>query len=304
MKKIILDNLYVFLCCVCLTCVSFFSHAQGDSSSVAKRQSLIYLQYHVKNNRLPFLFVQTKNKIQNAFNPAPDVHVTIYLDSDLAKDAVVGEIVTNEKGIASIGIPSSLAAKWNQQHQHTFFAHSDSSRDFDISEKSISVVIAKLELDTVASESGRSLVARLVKNENGSWVPVPGVDVRISVKRSGGYLSVGEESYATDSTGKATAEFKLEKLPGDANGSLEAVALIDDNDEVGTLETSLAVPWGTPTIYKSQFGDRSLWATGTRAPVWLMLMAYGCIIAVWSVIIYLITRVRLIAILGRRKSTP
>jgi len=302
MKKMNLSNICRLIACLQLSAISFAVQSQPDSAAKPTRQSLLYLQYHAMNNEVPFLFVQTKNKLENAFLPAAGVPVTIYMDSDVTNSAVVGKLLTDEKGEGRIGIPASFAHTWNQNNQHTFFAHTDSSAGFNTTEKSINVSIAKLRLDTAAGESGRTLVATLVKKENGSWLPVPNVDLKISVKRLGGNLNVSEnETYTTDSIGKATAAFQLDKLPGDASGNLEAVAFIDDNDEVGTLQTSLIIPWGKPTVYKCQFGERSLWATGTRAPVWLMLMAYGCIIAVWSVIIYLVTRIRLISILGREK---
>jgi hypothetical protein len=302
MKKMKLIHSFRIIACLLLSIISVAAQAQADSTAKPTRQSLLYLQYHAINNEIPFLVVQTKNKLENAFLPAADVPVTIYMDNDLVNSAVVGKLVTDEKGEGRIGIPTSLAQAWNQHNQHSFFAHTDSSAAFASTDKSVNVTIAKLVLDTAAGGNGKALVATLVKKENGSWLPVPNVDLKISVKRLGGNLNVSEnETYTTDSVGKATAEFQLDQLPGNASGNLEAVAFIDDNDEVGTLQTSLTIPWGKPTVYKSQFGERSLWATGTKAPIWLMLMAYGCIIAVWSVIIYLITRIRLISILGREK---
>ena len=286
---------------ICFLPVS--GQAQKDSTTAKpQRQSLIYLQYHVKNNQVPYLYVQTKNKVENAFLPVGNVPVTIYMDTDGAQDALVGKVTTNDKAIGSVGLPDNLAAKWKQATTHTFFAHAESSSNFGPAEKSVSATIARLVLDTLTKDTTRNLVATLQKKEGANWVAVKDVDVRIGVKRLGGYLNVADkDSYTTDSTGKAEAEFAQQKLPGDAKGNLELVAIVDDNDEVGSMETSISVPWGVVPIYKSEFGQRSLWATPTRAPVWLMLMAYGCIIAVWSVIIYLVTRIVLIRKLG---STP
>ena len=285
--------------CTMICLITSVLQAQKDSAAKPQRQSLIYLQYHVKNNQVPYVFVQTKNKIENAFLPAANVPITIYLNKDGAPDALIGKVTTNEKGIGSIGIPGNLASDWKSGVSHTFYAHADSSANFGPAEKSVSATIAKLVLDTISEGETKSLVATLQKKEGNSWVPVKDVDVRIGVKRLGGYLGVGDkDAYTTDSTGKATAEFAQPKLPGDAAGKLEAVAIIDDNDEVGSMETSLVVPWGIAPTYKSEFGERSLWATPRRAPIWLMFMAYGCIIAVWCVILYLITRIWTIRKLG------
>ena len=277
----------------------FLLQAQNDSASKPQRQSIIYLQYHVKNNQVPYLYIQTKNKLDNAFVVAPNTPITIYLNKDGAQDALIGKVVTNDKGIGSIVIPGNLAASWHEATTHTFFAHADSSAAFGPAEKSVSATIARLVIDTTNEGETKSVVATLQKKEGSGWAPIPDVDVRIGVKRLGGSLSVGDkDAYTTDSSGKAIAEFAQPNLPGDPSGKLELVAYVDDNDEVGTMETSLIVPWGVAPTYKSEFGQRSLWATPRRAPIWLMLMAYGCIIAVWSVIILLITRIWRIRKLG------
>ena len=280
-------------------CFPLFAGAQKDSAAKPQRQSLIYLQYHIKNNQVPYLYIQTKNKLDNAFVVAPNIPITIYLNKDGAQDALIGKVVTNDKGIGSIGIPGNLAASWREATTHTFFAHADSSAAFGPVEKSVSATLARLVIDTTNEGETKSVVATLQKKEGNRWAPIADVDVRIGVKRLGGSLSVGDkDAYTTDSSGKAIAEFAQPNLPGDASGKLELVAYVDDNDEVGTMETSLIVPWGVAPTYKSEFGQRSLWATPRRAPIWLMLMAYGCIIAVWSVIILLVTRIWRIRKLG------
>ena len=192
--------------------------AQKDSTK-PQRQSLIYLQYHVKNNQLPYLYVQTKNKLENAFLPAGNVSVTIYLNKDGAADALIGKVTTNEHGVGSIGIPGNLASNWNEGASHTFYAHADSSANFGPAEKSVTATIARLIVDTLTKDSTKNVVVKLEKKEGTAWVPVKDVDVRIGVKRLGGYLNVADkDSYTTDSTGKAEAEFAQQNLPGDPKG--------------------------------------------------------------------------------------
>ena len=259
-----------------------------DSSAPAARESLLYLKYQLKNNRIPYLQVQTKSKEGKAFLPAGNVPVELFLDKDSAAEALIGKVTTNNLGEATIWIPGSLAKAWDHASDHTFYAQAKAVKNFDAVQASVTVIMARLELDTAAGSDGRSLKAKLVKKEGESWVPMPEVDVRLAVKRLGGYLPVaGDETYTTDSTGSVTGEFGLQHLPGDSTGKIEVVARVEENDEVGTLETSLLVPWWEPVVYKSDFNKRSLWATGRKAPIWLMLIAYGCIIGVWSTVIYL-----------------
>ena len=43
---------------------------QTDSTKKARRESIIYLRYHLKDNKLPFLKIQTKNKTEAGFETA------------------------------------------------------------------------------------------------------------------------------------------------------------------------------------------------------------------------------------------
>lgn len=274
--------------------------AQGDTTKKPARESLLYLKYHLKDNKVPYLAIQTKNKTAEGFSTAANVHVSIYLDTDKSREALVGEVVTDQSGNALVTFPPSLATAWDHHPSHTFYAHAQASPAFDSTTKEVTIKLARLQLDTATSADGRSVNVSLQKNEGGSWVAMPEVDVKVGVKRYGGILNVGDEdTYATDSAGSAQAAFLKANLPGDDQGRLQLVALVDDNEEVGTLETSVSVPWGVVHEFKTDFGKRSLWSTPRNAPIWLTAMAWACIIGVWSVIIYLITRIRAIWKLGK-----
>jgi hypothetical protein len=126
--------------------------------------------------------------------------------------------------------------------------------------------------------------------ENGEWVPAADVEVKIGVGRLGGQIKIGEEeSYTTDSTGQITAEFKADSLPAiDKKGNISLVAKIEDNEKFGNILLEKTVPWGRYYQRESNFGERSLWATRMHTPIWLLVMAYSIITAVWGVIIYLL----------------
>jgi len=274
--------------------------AQVDSVK-EKRESFLYLRYYVINNQIPYLNVQTKNKVDKEFHPQPGIPVSIYLNKDSDAASLIGKVVTNEKGVAVIGLPATLAAVWKEKSSPTFFARTDSSSNFDAKSEEVSMNKSKLELDTVNDGGVRSVKARLLQYENGSPVPMSEVDIRLSIKRSGGNLNIGEdETYATDSTGTVQGEFSRKDLPGDTLGNLELVALVDDNDVVGTVETHMKVPWGVPAKYVNDFDRRTLYATGNKAPLFLMVIAYGTIAGVWTVIFYLIYNIVQIRKMGTK----
>ena len=114
--------------------------------------------------------------------------------------------------------------------------------------------------------------------------------MKVGVTRSASILSAGDEdTYTTDSTGMATAEFKKDSLPGDNQGNITLVARIEDNDLYGNLSVEKTVPWGIAVKTETGFFDqRTLWSTRFRTPGWLLFMAYSIVISVWSVLIYLV----------------
>jgi hypothetical protein len=131
-------------------------------------------------------------------------------------------------------------------------------------------------------------------------MPVKGVDLSIAVKRMGGNLNVNEtQTFTTDSLGAVTAEFKRDSLPGEATtGKLILIATVADNETYGNLTAEISAVWGNKFNYNSNFDRRTLFARRGYSPLWLELMAYGIIIAVWGVIFYLILQLRKIIKLG------
>jgi len=65
---------------VCYFCPLLLS-AQEDSAKTEKKP-MIYLRYYVLNNEVPYINIQTKNKIDRDFLPQAKVWVKVYLDKD------------------------------------------------------------------------------------------------------------------------------------------------------------------------------------------------------------------------------
>ena len=119
------------------------------------------------------------------------------------------------------------------------------------------------------------------------------------MKRLDGNLDVNETpTFTTDSTGVANADFKQMNLPGDSKGNLVLVASVEDNDIYGNMTTERTVPWGTPSMYVSNYNSRSLFARAGRPPLWLLWMASSITLVVWSIIFYLFFQIRKLKKLG------
>jgi hypothetical protein len=239
--------------------------------------------------------VYAKSKLTGRFQPVGGAAVKLYLDKD-STGTFIGKVVTSEKGEAHTFIPPSLQKEWASSKSHTFLATFDGDKVYDSAKADLTVGKAKILIDIV---SGRSVVATLVEMKDTTWTPVKGVDVVLAVRRLGGDLNINETAtFATDSTGKASGDFKRDTIPGNAKGNITLVAKIVDNEQFGNLSIEKTVPWGSKFKYTSSFNERTLFATRDKAPLWLQFIAYSIIVAVWAILIYLVFNVVKIKKLG------
>jgi len=266
----------------------------------AKNELVMNLGYFMNNNKIIYLMVNTKTKIDKKFQPVEGMVVNLYLDSNSAGN-LIGKVVTNEKGLAKTIIPPNLKNSWNGASSHTFIGISEPTKQFDETKAEAAITKTKITIDTLADAEARTITVTVSALLGDEWVPAKDVEIKVGVARSGGgILSAGdEETYTTDSTGTVNAEFKKDSLPGDQKGNIVLVAKVEDNDQYGNLLVEKTVPWGvTLKPEKNFFDQRTLWTTRFRTPFWLLFMAYSIVIGVWGTMIYLVWQIVKIKKLG------
>jgi hypothetical protein len=266
------------------------------AQAVEKNSLSLNLKYYNDNNVTHHLLVQAKSKIDGKFQQIPNIPVQFYITSDADKANLLGKGVTNEKGEALIEIPPAAKAEWLKSPNQNFVVVSTATKKFDEGRGELAVTKAKIKVDTA---EGRIINAKLVALVDTTWTPIAGVDVIVGVKRLGGILNANEtQTYPTDSSGSVTAEFKRDSLPGDQKGNIVLVASVVDNETYGNLTSQLVVPWGTKSVYMTNFDHRTLFARRGHSPIWLEILAYAIVVAVWSVIIFLLVQIKNIKKLG------
>jgi hypothetical protein len=271
-------------------CLSLITNLFAQESE--KPELIVRLGYYTTNNSLQYLKVQTQIKADNKLQVVKDVVVQLYLDS-LSPEYLVTKVRTNDKGLAEFSIPVKLKNQWAATADHKFIAVTEATRKEDETITELEISKAKIVIDTLNEEGERSVSAHVFSYTNGEWIAASDVEVKIGVRRLGGYLKIGEEeTFSTDSLGRVTAEFSLDSLPADdAKNNITLVARVEDNDRFGNLSIEKTVPWGKYYQHENNFGQRSLWATRFRSPLWLLFISYFIIASVWSVIIYLVIQI-------------
>lgn len=267
---------------------SVFAQAEKNSLSLS-------ISYYNSNNQSQYMVAHAKSKIDGKFQMIPGIPLDFYIGS-VSPATKIGQGITNEKGDALVFIPLTAKDEWNKAAKVSFFVTAKSTKAFDEAEGTVEITKAKIQIDTLAD---KKITATVLELKDSIWTPVKAVDVRIAVKRLDADLNVAETpTYATDSLGVAAADFKRDSLPGDTKGNLVLVAHVDDNDLYGNLSSEKQVPWGKSFQYVSQYDKRTLFARRGKSPIWLELLAYSIVLAVWGVLIYLFTQIKKLQKIG------
>lgn len=271
-------------------------HLGGSAFAQAEKNSLsLSISYYNNNNQTQYLVANAKSKIDGRFQLIPGIPISFYIGTKTPEN-LIGKGITNNNGEALVFIPANAKDEWNKAPKVTFLVASETLKQFDEAEGTLEITKAKIQIDTLAD---RIITATLLELKDSIWSPVNAIDVRIVIKRLGADLNVAETpTYATDSMGIASAEFKQDSLPGDSKGNLVLIAHIDNHDIYGNLSSEKLVPWGKSFAYKSEFDKRSLFARWGKSPLWLELMAYSIVVAVWSILIYLFIQIKKLKQLG------
>ena len=277
-----------------LAAIFLLSGYKGFSQAAEKGTLSVAVNYYIDNNKVPYLLVKVKTKVNGKFKNVGGIPVKLSLNKDSA-GTLIARVVTKENGEAMALIPPSLKKEWSTTVKHTFLASFDGNKKYDAATGDLTVGKAKILIDA----TDKTVTATVFEMKDTTWTPVKGVDVILAVRRTGGDLPINETpAFATDSTGKASGDFKRDSIPGDAKGNITLVAKIVDNDQYGNLSIEKKVPWGAKFAPVNNFDERTLFATRAKAPIWLIFIATGIILAVWIVLILLVQNLFKIKKLG------
>jgi hypothetical protein len=256
--------------------------------SVEVSPAILSLRYFLPENKVPYIIVNTKKKVGRKFEPVKNITVNVYYN-EATQNNLLGKITTAENGEGRVAFPPSFKSTWDSLNEFKFIAASVPAKGEEVLDADLTIKKAILVIDTLIDAEARTVTAQLKEKVGNEWVAVKEIEMKLGIKRSLGNLTVGEaETYTSDSTGTASAEFKRDSMPGDEKGNLLLVARVEDNDVYGNLVVEKPVHWGVKANVEEHFWHRTLWSTGGLAPIWLLTIAFAIIMGVWGTLIYLL----------------
>lgn len=201
----------------------------------------------------------------------------------------VGEATSNLFGTAKLVVPADKVVT-DAEGKINFTVRFAGDNRYESAEETFGVKKGRLIITPVKEDSSYSVTVKLVDLSTGTETPVAATDLGVYVQRLFNPLKIGEGT--TDEMGEASIEVPA-NLPGDAGGNIILMAKIDENEQFGNLEATVAQPWGTAVSDKVEKLPRALWSP--HPPMWMLVTFIVLMVAVWGhyiVILFELIRLR------------
>ena len=208
----------------------------------------------------------------------------------LGTDTVTAVIPTNSDGKAYLLVQPGTNLPVSEEGFTQCMASFGGNDTLETIVSSIAVkdAVLKMSLDLIDSVKTVTLWAFL-PGVNRDSIPLAGEAVNIYVGRMFSPLKIGEGSL--DDLGRFTCEFPAD-LPGEADGTVQVIARIEENEQYGNIETVQSYPWGVPSMHGPTGSHRALWTE--IAPMWMIITLTILLSGVWGHYIYVIFQLILI----------
>lgn len=260
---------------------SKLSFTMNLSSLVSNGNRSVKVQVSRKENKKTIAV----NDVTSPFN--------LYLNEVKAYDptdgtGLISKLYLSYEGEGLFELPPDFNKLTAGLHAFTFIVKMDSDPKYEDAEETITIADAKISIEYSGEDSVKTATAMLTawKDSAGAYIPVPNAEVKLCIKRTFNFLLFGEPGAVTNETGQVSGDLPLD-LPGNTNGTLTIFGRLEDDENYGTVEGGMSVPWAVLPKVNPERG-RTLWSSGDNAPLLLVISSVTIIVIIWGTIFYLI----------------
>lgn len=305
--------LSIFIIPVVISALLLINHAtlaQGAKDSASQpapqagKLSFTMNLSSLVSNGIRSVKVQLNRKENKKTTIVNDVRApfTLYLNEAKAYDptdgtGLIGKLNINFEGEGVFALPPEFYKLTAGLHAYTFIVKMDSDPKYEDAEESITIADAKISVMYAGEDSIKSATATLTAWKDGAYVPVPGAEIKLCIKRTFNFLPFSESGVLTDSSGQISGDLPLD-LPGNADSTITILGRLEDDATYGTVEGSISAPWSV-FPKKNPVRGRTLWSSGDNAPLILVISSVTIILIIWSTIFYLVSLLFKIKKLGK-----
>jgi 5-hydroxyisourate hydrolase-like protein (transthyretin family) len=261
-----------------------------------KKPVRIYLE-HFKNDEIHQLSIRVLTKNDKKYRPAEGVEVDLYA-SNISSANLLGTLLTTNDGTNIYTFNKEQYEKAENEKIATYYAVIQINDSIQSKEVEITIKDVNLDVRFVVEDSVKQLHVRVTKTDSiGIDIPQEDVEIKFLVDRPLNPLPIGGDFNTTDENGRVYIDFPND-LPGDEEGFLKVFVRIIENEDYGTVEISEVRQWGIPLIISNDTLKRSLWASGSNAPISLIILINGVILVIWMILFFIVYKIFQIRKLG------
>ena len=261
--------------------ISKNSHAQEENAADNYKMSFKFITVkNTDNTRLLEVSFEGKNKEDRKdIVPIYDAEIHFYNLTDTA-EIELAIVKTNKLGEAGLKLPEDQKYVRDEEgfiHFKAEFKGSDAIKAYS-KELTVKDIFLDLSFEVIDSVNTVILTAHTLDSIENK-VPVEEVDVVFSVEGIISNMPIKEESLEN---GRYEFEFP-NNIRGDKNGMVNVYAVIDDNDDFGSVIHSREIDWGMiENVQVNQ--ENTLWSKA--APIWMYIVLSILLLGVWANFIY------------------
>ena len=260
----------------------FLSGSQHVLAQNKKNRVRINLEYVKIDNKEHFINIKASARIDRQ-----TVEVA-HVDMDVAQivndeEKELGNTVTSAAGLSKFVIKDFNSLEPDSTGTYHFIVSFRGNGEFKKASKEISFKNADIEAELVTRDSINYITARIIDTSLDS--SVADVPLTVQVKRLFRPLKLGEDFYMTDDNGEIEVAVE-DGIPG-IDGNLTLEVLLKENDDYGTISSSIIAPIGKKVVRESTFHQRTMWSPRGKTPIFLLFLTFSFIIIVWGIFVYL-----------------
>jgi hypothetical protein len=264
--------------CIPIFIASFFLLIPNFGYGQEKISPTLQFQYFKNSDEQRLLKATLTYTLKRKDFPLSGQEITISAGS---KKVLLGKIVTDENGIASLILANDYQLPLEKNGTWTLVSEYAGKDSIEATTTEISIKDFHLEMSLGLVDSVKTVLLKAYTVDNGKNIPVSGEAINIYVARTFSLLPVADGTFGEDGT--LNLEFPSD-IPGDLKGNLTVVAKFDEHPTYGNVEKRCSGDWGVHSKYQEPTTHRALWTKG--APTWMIIALTIMLAGVWGHYMY------------------
>jgi len=270
----------VFVCLIGLF-ISTSAAQEVDASNYRMYFKFKTIKQPDNSRLLEVSFVGRNKKDRKVSIPVFDAEINFYNTLN-DEEVLLGSSKTSKEGIAQLVVPKNQKYLIDEGGNINLKARFDGTDVLDEEESEIAIKNLFLDLNLAEIDSVKTVTVKAYLLDSiGNQIPVDEAYINIYIQ---GMLAKMKIKDGTIKNGKFEYAFAT-NIPGDSNGNITFLAMIEDSDDFGYVTQKNTIDWGVMNK-RANDSEHKLWSKA--GPIWMYVVLTFLLVGVWANYIYTI----------------